>query len=111
MITRTWHGVVPKSKGKAFKKYLEETGIGDARLVKGNLAAYVHVVEQKEYTHFFLCTIWSSWDDILAYAGNASNIAVIYPEDDAYGLISDPIVIHQEVNSQENPFERVFTQA
>jgi len=108
MISRTWHGIVPKSKATAFESYLYETAIKEARAIKGNLAAYVHSVDQDEYTHFFICTIWSSWVDVLLYANNEPHISVSYPDDDSYELISDPIVIHQEVNTIESPFKRTF---
>jgi len=43
-------------------------------------------------------------DSMLAYAGSDPTIAVTYPEDNTYGLISDPIVIIQEVSDDKNPF-------
>jgi len=42
---------------------------------------------------------------MIAYAGNQPTVAVTYPEDDKYGLISDPIVVIQEVLDSCNPFE------
>jgi hypothetical protein len=109
MITRTWHGIVPIEKKSDFNDYLIETGVKESLEINGNLAAYVHIVEQNEYAHFFLCTIWSSWNDILLFAGNEPNIAVTYPEDSTYELISDPIVIHQEVETNQNPFTKGFS--
>jgi hypothetical protein len=44
-----------------------------------------------------------------AYAGNNPTVAVIYPEDDKYELISDPIVIIQEVSDDQNPFSSCST--
>ncbi len=104
MISRTWHGLVPISKKDAFNEYLYETGVKDTTAIEGNQGAYVHSVEQEQYAHFFLCTIWSEWDDIKKYAGDKPDIAVTYPEDSVYGLISDPIVIHQQVGTNANPF-------
>ena len=104
MISRTWHGLVPLNKKEAFNKYLNETGVNEAVSIPGNLGAYVHVEEQDQYAHFFLCTVWSSWEDIVKFAGKSPDIAVTYPEDSKYGLISDPIVIHQEVAADTNPF-------
>lgn len=103
-ISRTWHGAVPHEHGDAFAIYLEKTGIQESRSIPGNAAAYVHRVEQDGYSHFFLCTLWRSWEAVRAFAGETPEIAVTYPEDAKYGLISDPIVIHQEVNSDQNPF-------
>ena len=105
LISRTWHGAVPLEHGDAFAMYLEKTGIQGSRSIPGNAAAYVHRVEQDGYSHFFLCTLWSSWGAIRAFAGETPEIAVTYSEDAKYDLISDPIVIHQEVNTDQNPFQ------
>ncbi|AFA47736.1 hypothetical protein [Acetobacterium woodii] len=105
MITRTWHGIVPLHKKTAFLKYLDQTGINDTTSLPGNCGAYVKAVDQNEFSHVFLCTVWETLEDIISYAGKQYSIAVTYPEDDQYGLISDPIVIHQEVTSTNNPFE------
>lgn len=103
-ISRTWHGAVPHEHGDAFAIYLENTGIQESRSIPGNAAAYLHRVDQDGCSHFFLCTLWSSWEAVRAFAGETPEIAVTYPEDAKYGLVSDPIVIHQEVNSGQCPF-------
>ncbi len=105
MISRTWHGIVPIQKKNAFQEYLNNTGVKDALSIKGNLGVYVEIIDQDNYSHFFLCTIWDTYDDIIKYAGENPIIAITYPEDAAYGLISDPIVIHQEINHSGNPFK------
>ena len=104
MISRTWHGVVPLDLKDGFKEYLNQTGVKDTKKINGNRGAYIKIVEQGEYAHFFLCTFWETIDDIIKYAGNNPEIAVIYPEDAKYELISDPIVIHLKVSSSDNPF-------
>lgn len=104
MISRTWHGIVLRSRKKGFTKYLNRTGVKDAVGMDGNRGAYLHIVDQDEYSHFFLCTIWNTWDDIVLYAGNNPHAAITYPEDEKFGLLSDPIAIHQHVDSCDNPF-------
>ena len=104
MISRTWHGIVPINLKDEFEIYLGETGVRDATALTGNMGAFVKIIEQQEYAHFFLCTIWDSTESIIAYAGEGITTAVTYPEDEKYGLISDPIVIHQEVAKVKNPF-------
>jgi hypothetical protein len=42
-----------------------------------------------------------SMDAIRAFAGDTPEVAVLYPGDDAYGLIPDHIVTHYEVSSLE----------
>lgn len=88
----------------AFEKYEYETGVKDALTVKGNSGAFLKIVEQGEYAHFFLCTKWDSMESIITYAGTDPDVAVTYPEDYKYGLISDPVVIMQEVSDDRNPF-------
>lgn len=104
MISRTWHGIVPIRMKDSFEEYEYETGVKDTTAIKGNKGAYLKIVEQGEYAHFFLCTKWDSMDSVISYAGNSPTIAVTYPEDEKYGLISDPIVVLQEVSDTANPF-------
>jgi heme-degrading monooxygenase HmoA len=99
MILRTWHGAVPVEHGDAFEQYLKETGVAEAEALSGNLGAFVKRVEQDDYAHFFLLTYWEGWKAIHAFAGATPHVAVTYPQDRQYGLISDPIVLHQEVAS------------
>lgn len=104
MIARTWHGMVPIEMRNSFEKYEYQTGVKDTLAIKGNQGAFLKIVEQGEYAHFFLCTKWDSMASMIAYAGNNPTIAVTYPEDEKYGLISDPIVIIQEVVDDGDPF-------
>lgn len=104
MISRTWHGIVPIHMKDQFEKYEYETGVRDTTAINGNKGAYLKIVEQEQYAHFFLCTKWDSMESMIAYTGSDPSIAVIYPEDEKYGLISDPIVIIQEVPDERNPF-------
>lgn len=104
MYSRTWHGMVLIEMKEAFEKYEFETGIKDTTAIPGNRGAFLKIVEQGQYAHFFLCTKWDSMESIIAYAGNEPTIAVTYPEDEKYGLISDPVVIIQEVLDDSNPF-------
>jgi len=104
MFSRTWHGAVPISHKEGFEKYEYETGVKDTQNVSGNKGAYLKVVESGEYAHFFLCTLWESMESMILFAGEHPEIAVDYPEDQKYQLISDPIVIIQEVTEARNPF-------
>lgn len=104
MISRTWHGIVPIENKDEFYIYEYETGVKDALSTKGNIGAYLKVVAQGNYAHFFLCTVWDNMTAVKLYAGENPTVAVTYPKDDKYSLISDPIVIMQKVNDNKNPF-------
>lgn len=103
-ISRTWHGMVPIENRVAFEAYEYETGIKDTLALSGNCGAFLKVVDQGAYAHFFLCTKWDAMESMMAYGGNNPIAAVTYPEDDKYGLISDPVVVIQEVTDKESPF-------
>lgn len=77
MFSRTWHGMVPIEMKEAFEKYEFETGIKDTTAIPGNRGAYLKIVEQGNYAHFFLCTKWDSMESIIAYAGDEPTIAVM----------------------------------
>lgn len=105
MISRTWHGMVPIKHREAFKAYEYETGVKDTTALPGNRGAFLTVVDQGPYAHFFLCTKWDSMESMMAYGGDNPTVAVTYPKDEEYGLISDPIVIIQEVADDRDPFQ------
>ena len=50
--------------------------------------------------HFFLATYWDDLSSIKAFAGDDYQIAVTYPDDEQYELISDPYVFHHAVSTQ-----------
>lgn len=104
MISRTWHGIVPIENETLFEEYEYQTGVKDTLALPGNCGAFLKVVNQGLYTHFFLCTKWDTMESMVAYAGEHPTVAVTYEKDDVYGLISDPIVILQEVSDDKNPF-------
>lgn len=104
MLSRTWHGAVPLENRAAFEAYEYETGVKDTLRIPGNRGAFLKVVEQGAYAHFFLCTLWDDRASVMRYAGDTPERAVDYPEDASFGLISDPIVLLQEVASARSPF-------
>ncbi|MGM0220138.1 hypothetical protein [Enterococcus sp. AZ126] len=107
MISRTWHGAVPMKHKAGFYEYELITGVEETKNTRGNLNTFLKVVDQGEYCHFFLCSIWEDIESMKCFAGDNPEIAVTYPEDEKYELISDPLVIIQEVVSNKNPFDFV----
>jgi heme-degrading monooxygenase HmoA len=97
MIVRSWHGIVPIEKAESFRSYLLSTGVAEAEATSGNLGAYIYSQPQNSYEHFFMVSYWDNMESIKGFAGLNPHVAVCYPEDHKYGLISDPIVIHHEV--------------
>jgi heme-degrading monooxygenase HmoA len=104
MIVRSWHGIVPKVNSAGFEEYLLRTGVTEAKTTPGNLGVFIHHQTQREYEHFFMVSYWAGWEAVRIFAGPEPHIAVEYPGDAAFGLISDPIVLHHEVGKAPEGF-------
>ncbi len=98
MIVRTWHGCVPLQHRHAFADHLNVTGVLHAKGIVGNCGAFVRQEVQGDYAHFFLATYWRSLEAIKRFAGEAYQVAVTYPDDETFALISDPYVFHHQVD-------------
>jgi heme-degrading monooxygenase HmoA len=84
MIVRTWHGIVPLEKAEGFRKHLQNTGVAEAKSIKGNKGAYIYSQSQGDFEHFFMVSYWENIESIHSFAGLKPHIAVTYPEDDQY---------------------------
>ncbi len=105
MIARSWHGAVPFEHGEAFAKYLNLSGVAEATTTPGNLGVNVYRSVQDGYEHFFMVSYWIDFEAIEAFDGSKLDLAVTYPDDTQYGLISDPLVLHHKVERMANiPF-------
>lgn len=91
MIVRTWHGCVPLQHAEGFARHLERTGVEHAQSIAGNRGALVRQENQGEWAHFFLATYWQDLAAVKAFAGEDYHVAVTYPDDDAFELLSDPM--------------------
>lgn len=54
---------------------------------------------QGEWAHFFLATYWQDLAAVKAFAGEDYHVAVTYPDDEAFELLSDPYVFQHEVEA------------
>lgn len=99
MIVRTWHGCVPLKHAEGFAQHLEETGVEHSKSVPGNCGALVRRETQADWEHFFLATYWQDLAAVKAFAGEDYHVAVTYPDDEAFELLSDPYVFQHEVDN------------
>jgi hypothetical protein len=97
MIARTWHGRVLAVKADAYYDYLQRTGLNDYLTTPGNMGVLVLRRIDGEVAHFTLTSFWDSIDAIQRFAGEASEVARYYPEDDEYLLEREPFVTHEEL--------------
>ncbi|CNH96622.1 Uncharacterised protein [Yersinia massiliensis] len=99
MIVRTWHGCVPEKYAEGFAKHLEKTGVVHSRSIQGNKGAFVRRESQDGWEHFFLATYWQNLEAVKAFAGENYHVAVTYPDDEVFELLSDPYVFQHEVET------------
>jgi heme-degrading monooxygenase HmoA len=97
MIVRTWHGCVPLKHAEGFAKHLERTGVEHSRSIRGNRGAFVRRETQGDREHFFLATYWQDLHSVKEFAGENYHVAVTYPDDEEFELLSDPYVFQHVV--------------
>lgn len=97
MIARTWGGKVPEAQAGAFHRHLLLTGVADYRAQDGCLEVRLWRRDAEGWAHFLLSSVWRDMAAVRAYAGETPEVAVLYPGDDAFGLVPDRDVTHYHV--------------
>lgn len=100
-ILRIWRGATARERGDAYVDYLNETGLRDYRKTQGNLGAMLLRRDDGELARFTTLSLWSSLDDIRAFAGEDVERARFYPADDDFLLEREERVEHLEVVAGE----------
>ena len=101
MIVRSWGGKVPLEHAEGFRHHLIATGITDYRRQPGCRTVELWRQDSDGWAHFLLVSKWTDLAAIRAYAGDGTETAVLYPGDEAFGLIPDRQVSHYELLSSE----------
>ena len=97
MIVRLWHGGVPSAKAAAYREFLNRRAVPDYRAVPGNVSVRILERAEGEVTHFVTLTEWESLEAIRAFAGDDIERAKYYPEDEAFLLEFEPMVVHYDL--------------
>jgi heme-degrading monooxygenase HmoA len=100
-ILRIWRGATARERGDEYVDYLNETGLRDYRETQGNLGAMLLRRDDGELARFTTLSLWSSLDDIRAFAGDDVERARFYPADDDFLLEREERVEHLEVVAGE----------
>jgi heme-degrading monooxygenase HmoA len=95
-ITRIWHGVIKAEHIDDYLKYVEDTGMKEYNMIKGNISAKLLSRIEGDICHFLTVTEWDSYDSIKAFAGDNFQKAVYYPDDKKYLLEFEENVAHYE---------------
>lgn len=96
LITRSWHGAVKKQDADTYFKYLVETGIKDYKSTPGVLRVELLKRIEGDICHFHTLTLWKSYEDIKAFAGNDYTKAKYYEKDKELLLELEELVQHFE---------------
>jgi heme-degrading monooxygenase HmoA len=100
MIARIWRGVVAATDADAYADYMLETGVPGYKSTPGNRGVYMLRRISEAGCEFVMVSLWSSMDDVRAFAGDDVEQAVFYPEDDKFLVERDLRVRHYEVVEQ-----------
>src|SRR5262249_4443756 len=85
MIARIWQGRTRPGLGKAYRAYLEQTGLKEYRATPGFKSVLVLTRDLgNDAVEYKLITLWENMDAVCAFAGPDPQRAVYYPEDDHY---------------------------
>jgi len=97
-VVRMWTGVIRTSDREAYVDYVRRTGMEGYRETTGNLDAWILTRDLGDgRTEISTVSRWTSLEAIEAFAGDDPELAVYYPEDDAYLLERDERVRHFRV--------------
>jgi heme-degrading monooxygenase HmoA len=98
MIARTWRGWVRTEQAAAYVEYITATGLAGYQNTPGNQGAQMWTTDLGDgRTEVLTLSWWTSRKDIEGFAGKDIDVAVFYPEDDAYLVGRDTTVRHWDV--------------
>src|SRR5688500_8309376 len=98
MIARTWRGAVDASDADDYAAYMEHTGVAGYTATPGNRGVWMlrRPIDGGR-VEFLMFSLWDSIEAVRAFAGEDSERAVFYAEDDRYLVERDETVTHYEV--------------
>jgi len=97
MIARIWRGATRAADADAYVHYLLATGLREYRATPGNRGAFCFRRRVGDRTEFVTLSLWESEGAVKAFAGEESERAVFYPEDERCVVEKDLRVDHYEV--------------
>src|SRR4051812_45424419 len=93
-----WRGWVRTEDRAAYVEYIEATGMAEYRRTAGNQGAWMFARDVGNgRTEIITLSFWASRDAIRGFAGDDTEQAVFYPEDDRFLVDRETTVTHFEV--------------
>jgi heme-degrading monooxygenase HmoA len=99
VIARMWRGAVRKEDADEYAEYMRGTGMEGYTATPGNRLAVMLRRDVGGKTEFVMFTLWESLESIRAFAGDESERAVFYPEDDRFLVERDWTATHYDVHA------------
>jgi len=104
MIARIWSGATTAVDAGEYLEYLRRTGLAGYARTPGHRNTFTMCRIEQGRAEFVLLTLWDSMDAIREFAGEDSERAVFYPEDDRFLVARDDRVRHfAVVDHQPSP--------
>jgi len=103
MIAREWKCLCPPRHREGFLAHLYATGVAETSGTPGFQGYQIWLREVDGMVEFTLVTYWESLGCIKAFAGEDIGVAVLYPGDEAYEIVSETVVRHYEVVASGRP--------
>lgn len=97
LIARLWEGSTRASDADRYLAYLRRTGLGDYARTPGNRGVLALRSVGVDRADFLLLTLWESEAAIRRFAGDPTDRARFYPEDDAFLVRRQETVRHLHV--------------
>ena len=97
MIVRSWSGKVPGAHAAGFLDHLRATGVAEYQAEPGCRDVRIWRRDEDGWARFTLVSLWTDMTAIRAWAGDDCAVAVLYPGDEAFGLVPDLRVEHFEL--------------
>jgi heme-degrading monooxygenase HmoA len=97
VIARIWRGATAADRADDYVEYLDRTGVSEYRATPRNRGVLVLRRTEGDRTEFTLVSLWDSMEAIRAFAGEDTERAVFYPEDDDFLVERDLHTRHYEV--------------
>jgi len=97
MIVRLWHGRTKISKADEYAEFMKERAAPDYGSIDGLKKLYFLRRNDGDVAHFLLITLWDSMKSVKKFAGEHSEKAKYYPEDNSFLLEKEETTALYEV--------------
>jgi heme-degrading monooxygenase HmoA len=82
---------------------MQDTGVAGYANTDGNRGVWMLRRDVDDKTEFVMFTLWDSIGAVKAFAGEQTEVAVFYPEDEHYLIERDEFVSHFQVDTHVLP--------